>query len=133
MRRSRLFLAMPLVSLLAGVQTARAADPPLPPLPPLAAAADTRLAFPSAQVRRWQLGDGADRLQHASLAFVLGSSVGLTTREPAAAAASAITFGVAKELWDLRRGTGFDLGDLAADAIGAGASALATAALQDQK
>ena len=90
-----------------------AASPPLPP--------------PS--VRAWQTGLlRPDRLEHASFAFTLGLGVGFLSRQPASAAASALTLGLAKEVRDRRHG-GFDAVDLAADAIGAGLAALATHAL----
>jgi hypothetical protein len=92
---------------------ARAETAPSPPLPPPAA-------------RAWQTGLlRPDRLEHASFAFTLGLGVGLLSRQPAGAAAIALTFGLAKEIRDRRHG-GFDSVDLSADAIGAGLSALAT-------
>ena len=127
-RSCRLSLAVALAACATGAALARAADPPLPPP---TAPAETTVSFPSPHVRRWQIGVRADRLQHASLSMALGLSAGLTTREPAAAASS-LAFGLAKELWDVRRGKGFDVWDLVADALGAAAGAGATAALQDQ-
>jgi hypothetical protein len=127
-------LSLAVVLLGVAASSARAADPPIPEVaeltvPPVHAPAPP---FPAASVRRWQIGDRADRLQHASLSLVLGLSAGLATKRPAAAA-SAFAFGVAKELWDLRSGSGFDVGDLIADALGVAAGAGATRALQDQK
>jgi hypothetical protein len=96
--------------------TAAAAPATSPPLPP-------------PDVRAWQTGLlRPDRLEHASLAFTFGLGVGLLSRQPVSAAASALTLGLAKEVHDRRRG-GFDPVDLAADAIGAGFSAVATHAL----
>jgi len=96
--------------------TATAGPAASPPLPPPA-------------VRAWQTGLlRPDRLEHASFAFTLGLGVGLLSRQPASAAASAFAFGLAKEIRDRRHG-GFDPMDLAADAIGAGLSAVATRAL----
>lgn len=90
----------------------RAAAPPLPP----------------PAVRAWQTGLlRPDRLEHASLAFTLGLGVGILSRQPGAGAASALALGLAKEVRDRRHG-GFDLVDLAADAIGAGLAAAATRA-----
>ena len=86
----------------------------LPPLPP-------------ASARRWQTGAvREDRLQHASLSLIVGLGVGVGTREPWAAAAVPGSLGLAKEIAD-RRGSGFDLGDLAADALGAALAAWITA------
>jgi hypothetical protein len=105
------------ITLLLGLAVAPAAattaPAPAPPLPP-----------PS--VRAWQTGLlRPDRLEHASFAFTLGLGVGLLSRRPAGAAASALTLGLAKEVRDRRHG-GFDPVDLAADAIGAAFAALAT-------
>jgi hypothetical protein len=89
---------------------APAASPPLPP----------------PEVRAWQTGLlQPDRLEHASFAFTLGLGVGLLSRHPGAAAASALTLGLAKEIRDRRHG-GFDPVDLSADAIGAMFAAVAT-------
>ena len=99
-------LALPPATATAGP----AASPPLPP----------------PTVRAWQTGLlRSDRLEHVSFAFTLGLGVGLLSRQPAAAAASALSLGLAKEVRDRRHG-GFDPVDLAADAIGAGLSAEAT-------
>lgn len=96
--------------------TATAGPDAMPPLPPpTVRACQTGLLRP-------------DRLEHASLAFSLGLGVGILSRQPAAAAASALGLGLAKEVRDRRHG-GFDLVDLAADAIGAGLAAVATRAL----
>lgn len=69
-----------------------------------------------------------DRLQHASLSLTLGLSVGFLARSPGAGIAAGMSAGVAKELYDLHR-TGFDPGDLAADALGVVTAALCVAAL----
>jgi hypothetical protein len=90
------------------------------------AAADS-LALPGAAVRAWQAGTRPDRLEHATIAFTLGLGAGLASRRPAAAAATGAGLGLLKELRDTRHG-GFDLVDLAADALGAALSALATQA-----
>jgi hypothetical protein len=92
--------------------------------------ADDPPALPDARVRAWQTGLLApDRLAHASLAFSGGLAVGLVARRPVAAFASAMTFGVAKELFD-RRHSRFDPVDLVADAIGAGFAAIAVSSLE---
>ncbi len=84
---------------------------------------------PPPAIRAWQTGLlRPDRLEHASFAFTLGLGVGLLSRQPASAAASALTLGLVKEIRDRRHG-GFDAVDLAADAIGAGLAAVATHAL----
>jgi hypothetical protein len=85
--------------------------------------------LPSPRVRAWQTGLlRADRLQHMSFALASGLSVGLLTREPVAALSGAMVLGVIKEVWDIRT-TGFDLVDLGADAVGAGAATLVTSGL----
>ena len=82
------------------------------------------------QVRAWQCGlVRPDRLEHASLALTAGLSVGILTREPAAAVGGALVLGLGKELWDRHR-SGFDPGDLAADAVGAVLAEFATRALE---
>lgn len=82
--------------------------------------------LPPPGVRAWQTGLlRADRLEHASLAFTLGIGTGLATRKPAAACAVPAVLGLGKEIVD-RRGTGFDLVDLAADLLGAGAACALT-------
>jgi hypothetical protein len=83
------------------------------------------LAPPPPAVRAWQTGTRPDRFQHAGLAFTLGLGAGLATRRPAVAAAGACGLGLLKEVRDTRHG-GFDAVDLAADALGAALSALAT-------
>jgi hypothetical protein len=98
---------------------------------PAAAAGGTATPppLPPPSVRAWQTGLlRPDRLEHASFAFTLGLGVGLLSRQPASAAASALTLGLAKEVRDRRHG-GFDPVDLATDAIGATFAALATHAL----
>src|SRR5437867_8340210 len=92
-------------------------------------AADS-LELPPPKVRAWQTGLlRPDRLQHASLALSAGLAAGVLTREPVVALESAVSLGLLKESWDRRRGR-FDLVDLAADGIGAGLAAVATAALK---
>lgn len=87
-------------------------------------------AADSARVRAWQTGAlRPDRLRHVSLSFAAGMGVGIATDSPGTAAGVSLALGVAKELAD-RRGTGFDPGDLAADALGAVLAAWATAALR---
>jgi hypothetical protein len=82
--------------------------------------------LPPPTVRAWQTGLlRPDRLEHASFAFTLGLGVGLLSRRPACAAASALALGMGKEIRDRRHG-GFDPVDLAAVAIGAGLAALVT-------
>ena len=86
-------------------------------------------AMEAATVRAWQTGVLApDKLEHLSLSFTTGLAIGVGSRRPAAAAAGALTLGLAKELYD-RRHTRFDPGDLAADALGAALAALATRSL----
>jgi hypothetical protein len=100
-------------------------------LSPAAATAGPAAAppLPPPAVRAWQTGLlRPDRLEHASFAFTFGLGVGLISRQPAGAAASAFALGLAKEVRD-RRHAGFDRVDLAADAIGAAFAAVATRAL----
>jgi hypothetical protein len=112
--------ARPHLVLLAVACLAAAATTPARATPP------DSLAPPPA-VRRWQTGAlPADRLQHASLAFGAGLGLGLVTREPLAAGLGAMVAGFLKEALDPR----VDAGDLAADALGAGLAAWATAALR---
>jgi len=63
-------------------------------------------------------GLGADKYQHVALAAVIGIGAGITTRSNAAALATPLVLGLAKEIRD-RRHTRFDPADLAADAVGA--------------
>jgi hypothetical protein len=58
-------------------------------------------------------------LLHAGSSLSISLSVGIATREPAAALGGTLALGLAKELWDGRRGR-FDGLDLCADLIGAG-------------
>jgi len=75
---------------------------------------------------------GPDRLKHFFLSFFVqsaGYSVARAAnldRETALGAATAVTgvAAVSKEIWDRKRGTGFDRGDLVWDALGAGAASL---------
>jgi hypothetical protein len=111
-RRIGIALLMRLALCATAATAGPAASPPLPP----------------PAVRAWQTGLlRPDRLEHASLAFTLGLGAGLLSQRPAAAAASALAFGLAKEVRDRRHG-GFDRVDLAADAIGAALAAVATRA-----
>ncbi|MCC6348055.1 MAG: hypothetical protein IT347_00490 [Candidatus Eisenbacteria bacterium] len=83
------------------------------------AAGDSLAAYPPPRVRAWQVGlVRPDRLQHASLSFVLAAGATLATRRPAASFAGVLALGLAKEAWD-SRAEGFDAVDLAADAAGA--------------
>jgi hypothetical protein len=87
--------------------------------------------LPPPAVRRWQVGLlRPDRLQHGSLSMTLGLAAGLLSRRPAAGAAAGLGLGLVKELLDIRGGEGgFDVVDLCADALGAGAAAVATHAV----
>ncbi len=77
------------------------------------------IAFPSPADRRWQTGFARrDRLQHASLSFVLAGACRTAGRPRGEAFAFTLSLGVLKEVRDARHGT-FDVVDLAADAIGA--------------
>ena len=87
--------------------------------------------FPGSKVRAWQTGLlRYDRLQHESLSLTLGLSFGLMTRRPAAALTGGLSFGVLKEVWDMRR-TRFDGVDLTADLVGTAAAYAITAAIED--
>ena len=101
----------------------------LPTAAPPGAAAGAARPSPR-QVRAWQCGlVRPDRLEHASLAFTTGLATGVLTREPSAAVGGALVLGLGKELWDRHR-SGFDPGDLAADAVGAVLAGVATRALE---
>jgi uncharacterized protein YfiM (DUF2279 family) len=73
---------------------------------------------------------GPDRLKHFFLSFFVQSASYSAARaanaghRTALVAASGVTAAaaVSKELWDRKRGTGFDKGDLVWDALGAGAA-----------
>ena len=73
---------------------------------------------------------GPDRVKHFFLSFFVQSAgfsvarAANASRGAAIVAASGLTAaaGVSKELWDRKRGTGFDRGDLVWDALGAGAA-----------
>ena len=75
---------------------------------------------------------GPDRVKHFFLSFFVQSASYSVARAvnlghgPALGAASGITAAaaVSKEVWDRKRGGRFDRGDLAWDAIGAGAATL---------
>ncbi|MBI5168910.1 MAG: hypothetical protein HZA61_05455 [Candidatus Eisenbacteria bacterium] len=80
---------------------------------------DSTIAFPSAADRRWQTGlVRRDRLQHASLSFVLAGAARTAGRPRGEAFALSLSAGVLKEVRDARHDR-FDLVDLAADALGA--------------
>ena len=109
-------IGIALLMRLALLPTAATAEPAVSP------------ALPPPAVRAWQTGLlRSDRLEHASFAFTLGLGVGLLSRQPASAAASAFALGLAKETRDRSHG-GFDCVDLAADVIGATLAAVATRA-----
>lgn len=80
----------------------------------------TAVAFPTPEVRAWQIGLlRSDRLVHAGFSLALMSALGLATEDRRTAAAVTLTLGLGKELWDRHpSGSGFDLVDLAADATG---------------
>lgn len=80
-----------------------------------------RNGFASARLR-------PDRLQHASLAFSVGLGAGLASGNASAAFGTGLGLGLGKELLD-RNGSGFDAGDLLADAVGASLALLAIRAL----
>ena len=84
------------------------------------------LLGPSVPARgRWF---GPDRIKHFFLSFFIQSASYSLARtanadhRPALFVASGVTAAAAisKEIWDRRRGTGFDTGDLVWDALGAG-------------
>lgn len=82
------------------------------------------VSFPPPRVRAWQVGlVRGDRMEHASLSFALTSALIIVTRNRAAGAATALAFGVGKELWD-QRTSRFDPVDLTADAVGVGLATL---------
>jgi len=82
------------------------------------------VSFPPPRVRAWQVGlVRGDRIEHASLSFALTSALIIVTRSRAAGAATALAFGVGKELWD-QRTSRFDPVDLTADAVGVGLATL---------
>jgi len=89
-----------------------------------AARADSIVSFPPPRVRAWQVGlVRGDRMEHASLSLALTSALIIVTRNRAASAATALAFGVGKELWD-QRTSRFDPVDLTADAVGVGLATL---------
>ena len=75
---------------------------------------------------------GPDRIKHFFLSFFVQSAsysvarAANLDRAPALGAATAATAAVAvsKEVWDRKRGSGFDRRDLVWDALGAGAASL---------
>jgi hypothetical protein len=81
-----------------------------------------RRGFASVRVR-------PDRLQHASLSFSVGLGAGLASRSAGTGFGVGLGLGVGKEVLD-RNGTGFDAGDLLADAVGASLALLAVRALE---
>lgn len=82
-----------------------------------------------------------DRVKHFFLSFFVQSASYSVARaanaghRPALIAASGVTAAaaVSKELWDRRRGTGFDAGDLVWDALGAGAATALLVRTVDEK
>jgi uncharacterized protein YfiM (DUF2279 family) len=93
----------------------------------------TAVPFPAASVRRWQSGVlRADRLQHASLTMTLGLAAGLITRKTGVATCTGLGLGLAKELYDMRRGgSGFDATDLLADGLGTGVAVIGVSRVAD--
>lgn len=86
-------------------------------------------AMDATEARAWQTGLIApDKLAHVSLSFTGGLAIGVLSREPGLAVGGALALGFAKELRD-RGHSGFDPGDLAADAVGALLAGLATRSL----
>lgn len=97
--------------------------------PPESAPEAAAPALPDARIRAWQTGAArADRLQHFTIGLTTGTMVGLASREPVAAASSAVALGLVKELWDARRGR-FDWLDLTMTCAGAAAAASTTITL----
>ncbi len=70
-------------------------------------------------------------MEHAGLSFALTSALVVATRDRRIAAASVLSLGLAKELWDRRRGSGFDPVDLAAGATGIGVAVILVRARGD--
>jgi len=61
-----------------------------------------------------------DKVAHASVSVALGSSARMLVADPVKAWGLAMVPGLAKEVFDARKGgSGFSWGDLAADAVGA--------------
>lgn len=102
---------------LAGLASAQSAGP----VGPEGGLEHARSGFASVVLR-------PDRLRHASLSFSVGLGAGLASRSATAAFGVGMGLGVGKEMLD-RKGTGFDTGDLLADAVGAGLAFLAIRAL----
>jgi uncharacterized protein YfiM (DUF2279 family) len=75
---------------------------------------------------------GPDRIKHFFLSFFVQSASYSVARAAnldrtaalGAATAATATAAVSKEVWDRKRGTGFDRRDLVWDALGAGAASL---------
>ncbi len=102
-----------------------------PALARAAAGPDSVIAFPSAADRRWQTGLlRHDRLQHASLSFVLAGAARTAGRPRGESFALSLSAGVLKEARDARHGS-FDFVDLAADALGAALGAALPGARQE--
>jgi hypothetical protein len=121
---ARLRFAVVVLGLALGAGTARAQTLATPD-------SSAQMPLPESGVRRWQVGLARpDRLLHVSASLTVGLSFGLTTRHPAAALAGGMAWGLAKELYDIRRGD-FDVVDMLADLIGAAGASGATAALTD--
>jgi uncharacterized protein YfiM (DUF2279 family) len=84
---------------------------------------------------------GPDRVKHFFLSFFVQSASYSVARAanaghgPALIAASGVTAtaAVAKEVWDRKRGAGFDVGDLVWDALGAGAATALLVRTVDEK
>ena len=82
-----------------------------------------------------------DRIKHFFLSFFVQSASYSVARAanaghgPALIAASGVTAtaAVAKEVWDRKRGAGFDVGDLVWDALGAGAATALLVRTVDEK
>jgi hypothetical protein len=123
-----MFVAVVLCLVLVGANADAQAVPDSTATPATSAPADTltpRAASPDSLDIHWMPGSVTGRpdlLLHASLSFAVGLAVGVATEEPAAAAGTSITLGLAKEIYDVR----FDKTDLMADLVGAGLAALVT-------
>jgi uncharacterized protein YfiM (DUF2279 family) len=84
---------------------------------------------------------GPDRVKHFFLSFFVQSATYSVARaanaghQPALIVASGVTAAaaVSKEVWDRKRGTGFDVGDLVWDALGAGAASALLVRTVDEK
>jgi uncharacterized protein YfiM (DUF2279 family) len=84
---------------------------------------------------------GPDRVKHFFFSFFVQSATYSVARaanaghRPALIVASGVTAAAAfsKEVWDRKRGTGFDVGDLVWDALGAGAASALLVRTVDEK